>query len=184
MGWTAVQGSIGFQAWWLFCILFLWQLPHFLAIGWLYREDYARGGFPMLPVTDTDCVQTSRQVIINTIALIAVSLLPAFVGLSGKIYLAGAVILGILFLMMGIRLSQTKSSLSARQLLVNFSGVLASIVEFACFGSNTLVMRELRDAEHARLAPSIRGKNVAPSVSWGVKDCDRNQPAQLGGRKT
>jgi protoheme IX farnesyltransferase len=118
MGWTAVQGSIGFQALWLFCILFLWQLPHFLAIGWLYREDYARGGFPMLPVTDTDCVQTSRQVIINTIALIAVSLLPAFVGLSGKIYLAGAVILGIIFLMMGIRLSQAKTSLSARQLLL------------------------------------------------------------------
>jgi protoheme IX farnesyltransferase len=118
MGWTAVQGSIGFQAWWLFCILFLWQLPHFLAIGWLYREDYARGGFPMLPVTDTNGIQTSRQVIINTLALIAVSLLPAFLGLSSPLYLAGALILGILFLIMGIRLSQTKSSLSARQLLL------------------------------------------------------------------
>lgn len=118
MGWTAVQGSIGFQAWWLFCILFLWQLPHFLAIGWLYREDYARGGFPMLPVTDTNGIQTSRQVIINTLALIAVSLLPAFLGLSSSLYLAGALILGILFLIMGIRLSQTKSSLSARQLLL------------------------------------------------------------------
>jgi protoheme IX farnesyltransferase len=118
MGWTAVQGSIGFQAWWLFSILFLWQLPHFLAIGWLYREDYARGGFPMLPVTDTQCIQTSRQVIINTIALVAVSLVPAFVGLSGKIYLVGALVLGILFLMMGIRLSQTKSNLSARHLLL------------------------------------------------------------------
>ena len=118
MGWTAVQGSIGFQAWWLFCILFLWQLPHFLAIGWLYREDYARGGFPMLPVTDTDCIQTSRQVIINTIALVVVSVLPSFVGLSGKMYLVGALVLGILFLIMGIRLSQTKSSLSARQLLL------------------------------------------------------------------
>jgi len=118
MGWTAVQGSIGFQAWWLFCILFLWQLPHFLAIGWLYREDYARGGFPMLPVADTNGIQTSRQVIINTLALIAVSLLPAFLGLSSPLYLAGALILGILFLIMGIRLSQTKSSLSARQLLL------------------------------------------------------------------
>ncbi len=118
MGWTAVQGSIGFQAWWLFCILFLWQLPHFLAIGWLYREDYARGGFPMLPVTDTNGIQTSRQVIINTLALIVVSLLPAFLGLSSPLYLAGALILGILFLIMGIRLSQTKSSLSARQLLL------------------------------------------------------------------
>ncbi|HSE43508.1 MAG TPA: heme o synthase [Acidobacteriota bacterium] len=118
MGWTAVQGSIGFQALWLFSILFLWQLPHFLAIGWLYRDDYARGGFPMLSVTDTECTQTSRQVIVNTIALIAVSLLPAFIGLSGKIYFAGSLVLGILFLMMGIRLSQTKSSMSARQLLL------------------------------------------------------------------
>jgi protoheme IX farnesyltransferase len=118
MGWTAVQGSIGFQALWLFSILFLWQLPHFLAIGWLYRDDYARGGFPMLSVTDTSCVQTSRQVITNTIALIAVSVLPAFIGLSGKIYLAGSLVLGILFLIMGIRLAQTKSSMSARQLLL------------------------------------------------------------------
>lgn len=118
MGWTAVQGSIGFQAWWLFSILFLWQLPHFLAIGWLYREDYARGGFPMLPVTDTEGIQTSRQVIINTVALIAVSLLPAFLGLSGVLYFAGALILGILFLIMGIRLWQTKSNPSARQLLL------------------------------------------------------------------
>lgn len=118
MGWTAVQGSIGFQAWWLFSILFLWQLPHFLAIGWLYREDYARGGFPMLPVTDTEGIQTSRQVIINTVALIAVSLLPAFLGLSGVLYFAGALILGILFLIMGIRLWKTKSSPAARQLLL------------------------------------------------------------------
>jgi heme o synthase len=118
MGWTAVQGSIGFQAWWLFSILFLWQLPHFLAIGWLYREDYARGGFPMLPVTDTEGVQTSRQVIINTVALIAISLLPAFLRLSGVLYFAGALILGIMFLIMGIRLWQTKSNLSARQLLL------------------------------------------------------------------
>jgi heme o synthase len=118
MGWTAVQGSIGFQAWWLFSILFLWQLPHFLAIGWLYREDYARGGFPMLPVTDTEGIQTSRQVIINTVALIAISLLPAFLGLSGVLYFAGALILGIMFLIMGIRLWQTKSNPSARQLLL------------------------------------------------------------------
>lgn len=118
MGWTAVQGSIGFQAWWLFSILFLWQLPHFLAIAWLYREDYARGGFPMLPVTDTEGIQTSRQVIINTVALIAVSLLPAFLRLSGVLYFVGALILGIMFLIMGIRLWQTKSYPSARQLLL------------------------------------------------------------------
>src|SRR6185437_2413212 len=102
----AVQGSIGFQAWWLFSILFLWQLPHFLAIGWLYREDYARGGFPLLPVTDVHGTQTTRQIIINTVALLAVSLLPAFLGLCGVLYFAGAVILGISFLIMGIRFSK------------------------------------------------------------------------------
>jgi protoheme IX farnesyltransferase len=118
MGFTAVQNSIGFQAWWLFGILFLWQLPHFLAIAWLYREDYARGGFPMLPVTDPLGTHTSRQIIVNTVALLAVSILPTFLGLSGLVYFAGAIVLGILFLYMGIRLSFTKSSTAARQLLL------------------------------------------------------------------
>ena len=111
-----------------FSILFLWQFPHFLAIAWASREDYARGGFPMLPVTDTEGAKTSRQVIINSVALIAVSLFPAFLGLSGVLYFAGALILGILFLIMGIRLSKTKSNLSARQLLL--ASVLYSLLTY------------------------------------------------------
>src|SRR5262249_10856685 len=83
MGWTAVTGSIDFKAWWLFAVLFLWQLPHFLAIAWLYREDYARAGFPMLPVTDPGGSRTSRQIIFDTVALLAVSMLPAVLGMAG-----------------------------------------------------------------------------------------------------
>lgn len=118
MGWTAAQNNLSFPAWWLFAILFLWQLPHFLAIAWLYREDYARGGFPMLPVLDPEGVKTSCQIILETIALVIVSLVPVFLGFFGKGYFWGALILGLLFLGMGIRLAMNKSNLSARHLLL------------------------------------------------------------------
>lgn len=118
MGWTAVQNGLSFPAWWLFAILFLWQLPHFLAIAWLYREDYARGGFPMLPVLDPDGLKTSSQIILETIALVIVSLVPSFLGFFGKGYFWCALALGIIFLAMGIRLALTKSSSSARHLLL------------------------------------------------------------------
>ena len=118
MGWTAVTGSIAFQAWWLFAILFLWQLPHFLSIAWLYREDYERGGFPMLPVLDPEGVRTSRQIILETLALILVSVMPSFFGMTGEAYMAGALALGCAFLLMGIRLARSKSHAAARRLLL------------------------------------------------------------------
>lgn len=118
MGWAAVRNSLDFQAWWLFAVLFLWQLPHFLSIAWLYREDYARGGFPMLPVTDPTGVKTSRHIILQTIALLLVTLLPGALGFFGKVYMGGAFLLGCSFLIMGIRLALTKSHTSARRLLL------------------------------------------------------------------
>ena len=118
MGWTAVRNSLDFPAFWLFAILFLWQLPHFLAIAWLYREDYARGGFPMLPVVDPKGTSTSRQIIAQTFSLMGVSLVPAILGFFGSTYLIGAAILGVIFVAMGIRLAMTKSSASARRLLL------------------------------------------------------------------
>ncbi|HSP07239.1 MAG TPA: protoheme IX farnesyltransferase, partial [Acidobacteriota bacterium] len=118
MGWTAVTGSISFQAWWLFAILFLWQLPHFLSIAWLYREDYARGGFPMLPVLDPEGVRTSRHIILETLALMAVSLMPSLFGMTGSVYMAGALLLGGGFLIMSLRLSRSKSNAAARRLLL------------------------------------------------------------------
>jgi len=98
MGWAAARGSIGAAGLGLFSILFLWQLPHFLAIGWLYREDYARGGFPMLAVTDSDGASTGRQSLLYATALLPVTLLSGMLAGAGKGYLWGALILGAAFL--------------------------------------------------------------------------------------
>lgn len=126
MGWTAVRNSLDFQAWWLFTILFLWQLPHFLSIAWLYREDYERGGFPMLPVLDKDGKHTSRQIVLETMALLCITLLPATLGVFHQAYFLGASLLGLVFLFMGLKLAHTKSSSSARGLL------LTSVIYLPC----------------------------------------------------
>src|SRR3989449_2549368 len=87
MGWTAARGKIDVAAWVLFAILFLWQFPHFLAIAWMYREDYGRAGIRMFPVVEPDGRGTGQQIILYSLMLVPVSLLPAVLGLSGKIYL-------------------------------------------------------------------------------------------------
>jgi protoheme IX farnesyltransferase len=98
MGWTAAQGELGLGAWMLFLILFFWQLPHFLALSWMYREDYARAGFPMLAASDDGGAGAGRQAVLQTIALIVASLLPAGFGIAGPLYTAGAIVLGAGFL--------------------------------------------------------------------------------------
>jgi protoheme IX farnesyltransferase len=89
IGWAAARGSIDHGAFLLFAILFLWQIPHFLAIAWIFREDYARGGLPMLPVLDAEGRITGRQALANSIALLLVSLAPAAAGMAGRAYLPG-----------------------------------------------------------------------------------------------
>jgi protoheme IX farnesyltransferase len=118
MGWTAATGRLGALAWVLFGIVFLWQMPHFLAIGWLYRQDYARAGFPMLPVVDDEGKRTARQIIVYTLALVAVSLLTSVLGLTGAIYFFGALTLGLAFLVLGFALAATRTGLSARRLFL------------------------------------------------------------------
>ena len=98
IGWTAATGSLSQGAWVLFGIVFLWQLPHFLAIAWMYREDYARAGFPMLPVIEPDGRSTARQAVVYTVALLPLALAPTLVGMSGIVYFAGALTLTLLFL--------------------------------------------------------------------------------------
>ena len=98
MGWAAARGSLAPAGWALFAILFLWQLPHFLAIGWLYREDYARGGFPMLGVTDPEGGATGRQMILYAAALLPVTLAAGILASAGTVYLWGALVLGLAFL--------------------------------------------------------------------------------------
>jgi protoheme IX farnesyltransferase len=118
MGWTAARGEIDIAAWVLFAILFLWQFPHFLAIAWMYREDYARAGICMLPVVEPDGRVTGQQIILYSLMLVPVSLLPTFLGVSGKVYLVAALILGLLFLASSIRAALSKSNQHARQLLL------------------------------------------------------------------
>src|SRR5438552_5023984 len=108
MGWTAARGEIDVAAWVLFAILFLWQFPHFLAIAWMYREDYGRAGICMLPVVEPDGRVTGQQIILYSLMLVPVSLLPALLGISGRIYLVAALVLGLLFLGSSIRAALSK----------------------------------------------------------------------------
>jgi heme o synthase len=118
IGWTAARGSISLEAWVLFAILFLWQFPHFLAIAWMYREDYSRAGILMLPVVEPDGRVTAQQIVIYTLMLLPVSLLPVALGMSGRIYLYGAIVLGLLFLYSSLRAAFSMSRQQARRLLL------------------------------------------------------------------
>lgn len=118
MGWTAATGSFAPQAWILFLILFLWQLPHFLAIAWMYRDDYARAGFPMLPVIDPAGGSTARMIVLYTAVLIPVTLLPARMGVAGVSYFCGALFLGAAFFTCGAFTALHRTALHARRLLL------------------------------------------------------------------
>ena len=117
LGWVAARGELSLDAWVLFAILFLWQIPHTLAIACLYREDFAKAGIHFLPVIEPDGESTNRQVIVHCSALLAVSLLPTLIGLAGTLYFVTAFILGVGFLAGAIGLVITPSRLSARRLL-------------------------------------------------------------------
>lgn len=117
LGWAAVRNETGIEAWVLFGILFFWQFPHFHAIATMYREDYGRARIRMLPVVEPDGKSTGRQIVGYTIGLVIVSLLPALLGLSGKIYLAGAVVLGAWFLHASLTTARQMTHAQARRLL-------------------------------------------------------------------
>jgi protoheme IX farnesyltransferase len=116
IGWAAAGHSLSRGAWVLFAIVFLWQLPHFLAIAWMYREDYARAGFPMLPVIDPDGRSTARQAVLYAAALLPVALAPTLVGMSGPLYFGGALALTLVFLGMAVRFAMTRTVQDARRL--------------------------------------------------------------------
>jgi heme o synthase len=118
IGWTAARDSLSIEGWVLFAILFLWQFPHFLAIAWMYREDYGRAGILMLPVVEPDGRVTAQQIVVYTLMLLPVSVLPTVLGMSGRIYLAGAVLLGLLFLYSSLRAAFSMSRQQARRLLL------------------------------------------------------------------
>ncbi len=117
IGWAAATGTLGIEAFALFLIVFLWQFPHFLAIAWIYREDYARGGLKMLPRVDPAGILTSRQASLYALALVPAGLLPATVGMAGAVYFAGSLVLGLVYLAAAVGFWMNVSETAARRLL-------------------------------------------------------------------
>lgn len=122
IGFAAAAGTLTADAWVLYAILFFWQFPHFYAIAWMYRDDYARAGIRMLPVVEPDGESTARQILIYALLLIPVSVAPKLLGMAGNIYLVGALALGAMFLYSGVRVSLDRTASRARRVL------LASVV--------------------------------------------------------
>jgi protoheme IX farnesyltransferase len=122
IGFAAAHGTLTAEGWALFAILFLWQFPHFYAIAWMYKDDYSRAGIKMLPVVDPSGDSTIRQILFYSLALIPISLLPRYLGMTGNIYLAGALALGCFYFYSGVVAARELNRNHARQVL------LASIV--------------------------------------------------------
>jgi protoheme IX farnesyltransferase len=122
IGFAAASGTLTWEAWVLFAILFLWQFPHFYAIAWMYKEDYARAGIRMLPVVEPDGKSTARRILLYSIALIPISLMPKFLAMAGNVYLYGALALGLAFVYYGLRIRWDRTRQQARRVL------LASVV--------------------------------------------------------
>jgi len=118
MGWTAAQGQINAAGWSLFAILFFWQMPHFFAIAWMYRDQYRQAGFRMLPGEDEDGSRTAHQAVLHALGLLPISFCPFLFKLAGPIYLVGALLLGSLFLFAAVRFAMDRSRERARRLFL------------------------------------------------------------------
>jgi protoheme IX farnesyltransferase len=117
IGWAAATGSISLGAWVLFAILFFWQFPHFMAIAWMYREDYARAGIMMLPVVDKKGDATFRQIVCTSTILVWVSVLPSLMGMSGLNYFFGALVLGMFLLQVSLWANRSRTNVRAKWLM-------------------------------------------------------------------
>lgn len=118
IGYAAAAGELSVAAWSLFGILFVWQVPHFLGIAWMYREDYARAGLQMLPVVDGDGRLTARQIVLFSLILLTVSLMPRLLAVAGPIYFSAALVFGLAFIMAGLGLMISRDRRSARQVFL------------------------------------------------------------------
>jgi heme o synthase len=116
IGWTAARGSLDSGGAALFAIVFLWQIPHFMAIAWMYRDDYATAGFPMLPVVDPDGRRAARQAVVYSAALLPVSVTPTLTGIAGSAYFVAAVVLSVLLFALAVRFARARNDGTARAL--------------------------------------------------------------------
>ncbi|HEX6212723.1 MAG TPA: heme o synthase [Methylomirabilota bacterium] len=124
IGWAAARNALTVEAWVLFAIVFFWQMPHVLALAWMFREDYERGGVRVLPVEEPDGRSTARQMVNYSAALVPVSLLPTVVGLTGQVYFAGALVLSLALLLLAVRFAREHSTVRVRQLFFASLGYL------------------------------------------------------------
>ena len=134
MGWAAATNSLGHGAVVLFAILFFWQIPHFLAIAWMYREDYQRGGLKVTPNMEGGDVMTGYQVVVHSVALVMVSLAPTLVGLSGRGYFLAALLLGLGFVAAAVSADRNPNRASARRMLLVSVFYLPILFTFMIFG--------------------------------------------------
>jgi protoheme IX farnesyltransferase len=118
IGWAAVTGRVDLGAWLLFGIVFLWQLPHFMAIAWMYRDDYARGGFAVLPTRDRSGLRTAAWMVVPTLLLIALTTVAPSLGLGGVVTIAGGLLAGAGFLLAGLRFWRRREAATARMVLL------------------------------------------------------------------
>jgi len=125
-GWAAASGDLSPAAWAIFAIMFIWQIPHALAIAQMYRDDYARAGFRLLPVVDPDGSSTTRQILTYSLALLSVGMLPTLLGLAGPVYFVASIILGLGLLAASLRLARSSKTADARRLM------LASLLYLPC----------------------------------------------------
>jgi protoheme IX farnesyltransferase len=136
-GWAAAQGTLGAEPWILFAIIFLWQVPHTLAIGRLYRDDYARAGICVLPVLDFEGAATGTHAVANCLALLPVALLPTVVGLAGPVYFLAALLLGLTFLWAAYGMARSPSAATARRLLLVSLIYLPTVLTIMAFDKAT-----------------------------------------------
>jgi heme o synthase len=118
IGWAAARGDLGMAAWVMFAIMFAWQIPHFLAIGWLYREDYGRAGFAMLSVSDRDGRSSARQALAWSFVLAALAVIPLLIGMAGMLFTAGALAAALMVIAFSFAFLRERSDRSARSLFL------------------------------------------------------------------
>lgn len=135
IGWAGATGSLSVSAWLMFGLMFMWQMPHFLAIAWIYRDDYARAGFEMVSVGDDEGARTSRQAVVYSIALLAVSVVPWFLGLANLAYFAGALLSGGALLWLSGQFARNRTMASAKKLFMMSNVYLLVIMILLLAGS-------------------------------------------------
>ncbi len=133
MGWTGANATLSPGAWTLFAIVFLWQLPHFYSIGWMYRDEYARAGLPVLSVIDYSGRKTGRHAVVTIVLLVIATTIPFFLGLAGSIYFCGAIGFGLIFLAFGFHFAHLRNRLAARRLFIYSAAYLPALFMLLLF---------------------------------------------------